>query len=137
VTKAKRHMAAALAAGLIGSAAVAAGPFAALAGLDRGRWQLKVIGGATGRVVCAPDPLRLIQFNHPGPACARFAIEDAPNHVTIQYNCGPRGYGKTTITVQDRGQIRLDTQGISPDGRPFDASYEGRFAGACAPPPAR
>lgn len=132
-----RSIAAALAVGLIGGAGVAAGPFAALAGIDRGHWQFKVIGGALGRDVCAPDPLSLVQFNHPGPACTRFAIEDAPNRVTIQYNCGPRGYGKTTITVQDRGQIRLDTQGISPDGRPFDASYEGRFAGACTAPPLR
>jgi hypothetical protein len=130
-----RYLAAVLAVGLIGGAAVAAGPFAALAGLDRGRWQLKAIGGAVAREVCAPDPLRLVQLNHPGPACARFTIQDAADHVTIQYNCGPRGYGKTTITVQDPGQIRLDTQGISPDGRPFDASYEGRFAGACARPP--
>ena len=58
---------AALAAGLIGGAAAAAGPFAALAGIERGRWQFKVIGGATGRDACVPDPLRLIQFNHPGP----------------------------------------------------------------------
>jgi hypothetical protein len=126
-----------LAEGLIGGAAAAAGPFAALAGIERGRWQFKVIGGAMGREMCVPDPLRLVQFNHPGPACSRFTIEDAADHVTVQYNCGPRGYGKTTITVQDRAQIRLDTQGISPDGRPFDASYEGHFAGPCAPPPPR
>jgi hypothetical protein len=122
---------------LVGGAAMAAGPFAALAGLDRGRWQLKAIGGAVAREVCAADALRLVQLNHSGPACARFTIEDTAGHVTIQYNCGPRGYGKTTITVQDPGRIRLDTQGIAPDGGPFDASYEGRFAGGCADPPPR
>ncbi|THD34751.1 MAG: hypothetical protein E7773_13885 [Sphingomonas sp.] len=130
-----RYIAAALAVGLTAGVAAAAGPFGALAGLDRGRWQFGMIGGGMGRVACVPDPLRLIQFNHPGPPCAHFTIQDAPDHVTVQYNCGPRGYGKTTITVQDPGQIRLDTQGISPEGRPFDASYDGRFAGPCAPPP--
>ena len=94
--------------------AVAAAPLAVLAKVERGRWQFKVIGAALGRDVCAPDPLRLVQFNHPGPAARRFTIEDAADHVTIQYNCGPRGYGKTTITLTQPGQIRLDTQGIDP-----------------------
>ncbi|MEO5493220.1 MAG: hypothetical protein ABIR08_04245 [Sphingomonas sp.] len=131
----KRIVAAALAAGLLGGAAMAGGPFAALAGLQRGSWQFKEIGSAMGRVVCAPDPMRLIQFNHPGPACSRFAIVDAADRVTIQYNCGPRGYGKTTVTLTQPGQIRLDTQGISPDGRPFDSGYEGQYTGPCTPPP--
>jgi len=133
-----RFVAAALAVGLIGGAALAAGPFAALAPLERGRWQFKAIGGPQNRIACVPDPLRLVQFNHPGPDCAHFTIEDAANRVAIQYNCGPRGYGKTTITVRDPGQIRLDTQGISAEGRPFDESYQGQFAGPCAPlPPSR
>lgn len=134
MTGGKRFAAAMLAAGLIGGAALAAGPLAALAGLQRGNWQFKEIGAANTRAVCASDPMRLIQFNHPDQACARFTIVDAANQVTIQYNCGPRGYGKTTITVAQPGQIRLDTQGISPDGRPFDASYEGQYTGACTPP---
>lgn len=129
----KKRFAAILVAGLAGAAM--AGPLSALAGLDRGRWQFKEIGAATGRTMCAPDPMQLIQFNHPGTACARFTIVDAANQVTIQYNCGPRGYGKTTVTVTNPGQIRLDTQGISPDGRPFDSSYEGQYTGACTSPP--
>ena len=96
---------------------------------------LQAIGGGGGRTTCLADPLQLVQLDHPGPPCRRFTIEDAADHVTIQYNCGPRGYGKTTITVKQPGLIRLDTQGIAPDGRPFDASYDGRFTGPCAPPP--
>jgi hypothetical protein len=134
VTGTKRFAAAALIACMAG-AAVAAGPLGALTGLQRGNWQFKEIGAATGRVVCAPGPMRLIQFNHPGVACSHFTIVDTANQVTIQYNCGPRGYGKTTVTLTQPGQIRLDTQGIAPDGRPFDASYEGQFTGPCTPPP--
>lgn len=137
MTGKKRFVVATLVAGMFGGAAIAGGQFAALAGLQHGNWQLKEIGAANTRLVCAPDPFRLIQLNHPGPACARFAIVDAASQVTIQYNCGPRGYGKTTVTVTQPGQIRLDTQGISPDGRPFDTSYEGQFAGTCSAPPPR
>ena len=135
MTGRKRFAAAALAAGLVGGAAMASGPFAALTAQPRGNWQLKVIGAPTVRTVCAPDPMQLIQLNHPGPACARFVLVDAADRVTIQYNCGPRGYGKTTVAVTKPGQIRLDTQGISSDGRPFDASYEGQYTGPCASPP--
>lgn len=135
MTGRKRFVIAALAAGLFGGAAIAGGQFAALAGLQHGNWHFKEIGAANTREVCASDPMRLVQLNHPGAACTRFAIVDAANQVTIQYNCGPRGYGKTTITVSQPDQIRLDTQGISPDGQPFDTSYEGQFAGPCAPSP--
>ncbi|QDZ06475.1 hypothetical protein FPZ24_02450 [Sphingomonas panacisoli] len=118
-------------------AAAAAGPLGALAGIERGRWQFKEIGSAMGRAVCVGDPGQLIQFNHPGVACAHFTIVDAADRVTVQYNCGPKGYGKTTVTMTQPGQIRLDTQGITPDGRPFDTSYEGQFAGACGGPSPR
>lgn len=99
VTRTKRLVLAALVPAVIGAligggAVAAAGPFAALAGVERGRWQFKVIGGALGREVCVADPLRLVQFNHPGPACTRFTIEDAPNHVTIQYIAARAGMAK-------------------------------------------
>jgi hypothetical protein len=123
--------------GLAASIAVAT-PLSALAGLQHGRWSLKEIGAGTPpRLVCAPDPAELIQLNHPGEACARFTNDDAPNRVTIQYNCQKRGYGRTTITVENAGLMRLDTQGIDSAGQPFDTSYEGRFAGPCAPAPRR
>jgi len=122
---------------MLGGAAVAAGPLAVLAGLPRGKWELKELGATSGRTVCAPVPMRLIQLNHPADACAHFTIADAADRVTIQYNCGPHGYGRTTLTVTQPGQIRLETQGISLDGRPFDMRYEGQFVGPCAPSPPR
>lgn len=134
MSQSKRLIVAGLAAGLLGAGASAAIPYAALHGLQRGRWQFKEIGAAKGRILCVSEPIQMIQFNHPGPACERFTVEDAPDHVTIQYNCGARGYGRTTITVQQPGMIRLDAQGINPGGQPFDASYEGRFLGPCALP---
>jgi hypothetical protein len=130
-------LALAAASGLAASVAAAI-PLGALAGLQHGRWSLKEIGtGTPPRLVCAPDPAELIQLNHPGDACTRYTIEDVPNRVTIQYNCQKRGYGRTTITVENAGLIRLDTQGIDPAGQPFDTSYEGRSAGPCVAPPRR
>lgn len=137
MTGGKRFVVAALAAGLIGGVAMATGPLGALAGLQHGRWQFKEIGASTMRAVCAADPAQLVQLNHPGVACTHYTIVDTAGQVTVQYNCGPRGYGKTTITVTRPGQIRLDTQGISAEGRPFDTSYEGQFTGPCAPPSPR
>ncbi|MES2097411.1 MAG: hypothetical protein V4459_11700 [Pseudomonadota bacterium] len=130
-------LALAAAGGLSATLAVAL-PLGALAGLQHGRWSLKEIGTASApRLVCAPDPAELIQLNHPGDVCTRYTIDDTPNRVTIQYNCQKRGYGRTTITVENAGLMRLDTQGIDSAGQPFDTSYEGRFVGSCGPAPRR
>lgn len=125
----KRLLAAlAAAAGLAAGVAIAAPPL----GLSVGRWQLHEIGtGAPARFVCVRDPLQLIQLNHPGIACSRFVIDDSPGHLTMQYKCEGAGYGRSTITVEQPGLIRLDTQGIGPNGQPFDTSYEGRLSGEC------
>ena len=118
----------------LGASVAIAIPLSTLLALNRGRWQLKEIGtGAAARSVCAVEPFQLIQLNHPGGPCTHFTIEDTAEHVTIHYNCHSRGYGRTTITLESAGLIRLDTQGIAPDGQPFDSSYEGSFAGDCRP----
>lgn len=137
MTWGKRFVVAVLVAGTAGAGIAAAGPLGALTSLQRGRWQFKEIGASTMRAACASEPVQLVQLNHPGVACSHYTIVDTAAQVTVQYNCGPRGYGKTTITVTKPDQIRLDTQGISADGRPFDTSYEGQFAGPCASQPPR
>lgn len=123
-------------AGLAAGAAFA-GP-TALAGLGLGRWQLRGIGidadPAGTRALCVRDPMQFIQLNHPGLQCTRFTLDDGPNHVTIHYTCPGKGYGRTTVTVEDSNLIKVDTQGIGPDGQPFGTVYEGRLTGTCAPP---
>lgn len=118
--------------GLAGGVAAAAGGPLALDELGLGRWQLHEIGSSDApRALCVHEPLQLIQLFHPGVQCTRFTIDDAPDHTTIHYTCQGRGYGRTTITVENPNLIRLDTQGIDPDGQPFDIVYEGRRTGAC------
>ena len=129
-------------AGLVAAAASVAGvaiaaPFV-LSGIGLGRWQLHEIGTANApRLLCVRDPMQLIQLNHPGIQCTRFTIDDAPDHATIHYTCQGRGYGRTTISVENPNLIKLDTQGIDPEGRPFDVTYEGRRTGECSPLPRR
>jgi hypothetical protein len=124
-------------AGLLIAGAAAAGPLA-LAGLSGGRWQLHEIGStAPARFVCVREPIELIQLNHPGIQCTRFMLDDVANHVTIQYNCQGKGYGRTSIRVEEPELIRLETQGFGPDGQPFDTAYEGRRLGTCNPQPIR
>lgn len=119
-------------AGLMAGAAFAAGQ-AALNGLQTGRWNLNEIGvDDPGRNLCVTSPEQFIQIYHPGIACTRYVIADAPDRVTIHYTCQAKGYGRTTVSVESAQLIKLDTQGIGPDGQPFDKSFEGRRTGACA-----
>lgn len=118
-------------------AAIAAGAVAqearmiALGGVERGAWSLHEIGkSASTRAICVHDPRVLLQLVH-GPAqCEQFVIEDQPNRVTVQYRCPGQGYGRTTIRVEDRNLIRIQTQGLM-KGAPFDFDYEGRYTGKC------
>ncbi len=122
---------AAVAAGLTAGAAFGAGQ-AALSGLQAGRWNLDEIGVQDpGRSLCVTSPDQFIQIYHPGLQCARYVISDAPDKVTIHYTCPGKGYGRTTVSVENPQLIKLDTQGIGPDGQPFDRSYEGRRTGIC------
>ncbi len=126
-----------LAAAVFATGAAPAGP-AALGTVGLGRWTLHEIGSPDApRFVCARNAMDLIQLYHPGIQCTRFTIDDAADHVTIHYTCQGRGYGRTTISVESGDLIKLDTQGIDPEGQPFDKSYEGRRTGACGSTPPR
>ena len=120
------------AAGLTAGAAFGASQVA-LNGLQTGRWNLDEIGVQDpGRNLCVTSADQFIQIYHPGLPCTRYVITDAPDKVTIHYTCQGKGYGRTTVSVENPQLIKLDTQGIGPDGQPFDKSYEGRRTGICA-----
>jgi len=119
-------------AGLTAGAALAAGQ-AALNGLQTGLWNLNEIGvNDSGRDLCVATPEQFIQIYHPGMACSRYVLNESPDKVTVHYTCQGRGYGRTTVSVETPQLIKVDTQGIGPDGRPFDKSFEGRRRGTCA-----
>ncbi len=119
-----------VAAALVALSGVAAAPrLAVLAAVEPGQWQLREAGGTT-RLVCADEPVQLLQVAHPGAACGRFVVEDAANTLTVHYTCPRAGHGRTTLTRETQRLLRIQTSGIA-DGAPFEFDYEARRLGAC------
>ncbi|MEG3179215.1 DUF3617 domain-containing protein [Sphingomonas sp. LT1P40] len=114
----------------VGYAAVAqTGALTALAGIERGEWQLRAPDGST-RSICISDPQVLLQLRHRGVSCSRFVVENGANGGRVTYSCPGVGNGDTRITVETPRLVRIETQGIS-RGLPFTEEYEGRRSGAC------
>lgn len=123
--------------GLAGVIAAAAPVFAfappvveALAGIDRGRWQVSDSQGAEARSICLGDPAALLQLEHRGADCPLEVLASGPGTATVQYSCPGRGFGHTSIRVETPRLVRIDTQGLA-DGRPFAYRAEARRVGAC------
>ena len=106
-------------------------PLTALRSVQHGLWELQEKGSkAPPQRVCARDPMQLVQVRHGATACSRFVVENLPTRGTVYYTCPGAGHGQTTIRVESPKLIQLDSQGIA-DKSPFNASYEGRYAGVC------
>ena len=101
----------------------------ALAGIERGEWQLRAPDGST-RSICVTDPQILLQLQHRGASCSRFVVENGSVVGRVTYNCPGIGNGATRVVVETPRLIRLESQGIN-RGLPFSFEYEGRRAGAC------
>lgn len=113
-------------------AAAAGGPLA-FARIQPGAWQLRALdGSAPPRRICLSDPAELIQLRHPGAACSRFVLDNSPDLATIHYTCTGSGYGRTTIKVETRELIRIESQGLN-NQAPFQMTFEARRVGSCAP----
>src|SRR4051812_2424514 len=85
--------------GLAGLVAVAAPAFAlglpdldALAGLERGRWQIKDAQGGGARSICLGDPVAFVQLEHGGVTCDQEVLASEARAATVQYSCPGRGY---------------------------------------------
>lgn len=99
--------------------------------IERGGWELRERGGdGSVRNICLDSARRLIQFRHPGLACRNVVVDDAADHVTVQYTCPGQGFGRTQIRRETGKLIQIDTQGIV-NGLPFSYSAEGRRTGDC------
>ena len=110
---------------------LAVSDIAALAKIERGRWEV-VRSGAdkTPRSLCLGDPMLLTQLEHGPGACTRELVESADGGGTVQYRCAGRGFGHTRIRIETPRWVRVDTQGIV-DGRPFAWRGEARRVGRC------
>lgn len=114
------------------SPAVVAGQAAApgvLAQVQLGQWLLKGADGAE-RKLCLTQRTALLQLEHSDVPCSQVVIDGTDNSTTVRYSCPGHGQGRTTLRVETRQLISIETQGVK-DGAPFTAQYEGRRIGAC------
>lgn len=102
--------------------------------LERGLWQLRVVGsggtGAAASQLCVGDPRMLAQIQHGTTSCTHLLVDSTANSVTISYSCKGAGQGLTTIRKESGKLIQIKSQGIN-NNAPFSFSVEGRRSGGC------
>jgi hypothetical protein len=110
----------------------APGGLAALAKLEKGRWQVREMDGAIAPTsICLGDPNQLLQFQHrAGGTCPSEILDQEPARATVQYRCARGGFGHSQLRVETPRAVRVETQGLS-NGRPFSYRLEARRVGAC------
>lgn len=106
-----------------------------LEGLERGRWQLRAVGGGPlGSPVsqlCLGDPRLLAQIQHGSNLqCTQLVIRSSATSVTISYSCKGAGQGLTTIRKESGQLVQIQSQGIS-NNSPFSFAVEARRSGTC------
>lgn len=116
---------------LMAAAPAAAPSLSALSALEKGQWDLRVRepGGET-RKLCLGDARQLLQTQHPKLQCKQFVIEDSATQVSVSYDCGAAGNGRTDLRVETPRLVQIQSQGVA-NGAPFSFSLEGRRAGVC------
>lgn len=97
---------------------------------ERGQWELRDRGSGQTRRVCLRDGRDLIQLRHRGLSCRQTAVERGNTSAVVQYNCGSRGYGRTSIRVENPRLVQVESSGIA-GGAPFEVSIEARYMGQC------
>lgn len=103
-----------------------------LAKLEKGRWQIREVDGATEPAsLCLGDPAALLRFEHrTANNCASEVVQSAAASATVQYSCEGQGFGHSQLRVETPRSVRIETQGIS-NGRPFSYRLQAQRVGAC------
>ena len=121
----------AAAAAIVASLSIAAAGPRALAPAQGGLWQVSQDARGSGaQEVCIAEPVQLGQWQHRGERCARTILRDEGDEATIDYSCGPRGFGRSEFKLVTPRTLRIATQGIAADG-PFNYVIHARRAGNC------
>lgn len=121
----------------MGIAAAASGLTAAqqaptLADVQPGLWE--VSGADHGNVLarqCIANINALASFEHRGKACNAKVLKSSGGEASVEYSCGPAGFGHTDIEVLTPRSLRISTQGIS-GGLPFNYVLQARRIADCA-----
>jgi len=102
----------------------------ALDAVERGEWSLRTPQGQT-RKLCLTNPASLMQIRHGANVCDHVVMDNTQRSATVRYTCSGHGQGRTTITVETKRLLQIDTQGVR-DGVPFADEYEARLIGRCS-----
>ena len=104
----------------------------ALAKLQSGLWEFRVLGGGAAKPapICIGDPAILAQLQHRNTPCSRLVVSQDGEGATIHYTCPAGGYGQTSLRVETPRLVQIDTQGIA-DNVPFAFRAEARRVGSC------
>lgn len=116
------------------SPAAAGTPASPPKALEPGEWELRerVSEGEKGEVrrVCLAELRQLIQLRHGRSQCKRLTVDEGAKHLSVSYDCGSAGSGRTDLRLETPRLVQIRTQGIA-DGAPFSLTLEGRRLGAC------
>ncbi|HKY81536.1 MAG TPA: DUF3617 family protein [Sphingobium sp.] len=116
------------------SPAASLSPAGPLKGLEPGEWELRERGaeGEPGAVrkLCLADLRQLIQIRHPRAACKGLTVDDSARRLSVSYDCGGSGGGRTDLRIETPRLVQIRSQGVA-EGAPFSFAMEGRRIGAC------
>lgn len=134
MTKGPRVLSGAVAMLIAMTPAVGAPPGPLLKGLEPGEWELRerVAEGERGelRRLCLTDLRQLIQIRHARHICKRLTVDEAADRLSVSYDCGAAGGGRTDLRIETPRLAQLRSQGVA-EGAPFSFAMEGRRLGAC------
>ena len=100
--------------------------------LEPGLWQIRNASGTSLGSICLGDPSDLAQLQHRGASCSREYLASGDRFATVQYSCRGIGSGRTTIRVETRRLVRIESQGLD-QGTPFAIRAQARRSGECPP----
>jgi hypothetical protein len=96
-----------------------------------GLWEISGVPGTKAAVrQCLADVAALARFEHRGKNCSAKVLKNAGSFASVEYNCGPAGFGHSDIEVITPRSLRINTQGIS-GGLPFNYVLQARRVDEC------
>lgn len=133
MTKALRMLCGTVAMLIAASPAASGLPAGALKGLEPGAWELRergVEGEGAVRRLCLSDLRQLIQIRHGRNSCTRLTVDEAAKSLSVSYDCGGAGGGRTDLRIETPRLVQIRSQGVA-EGGPFSFMMEGRRVGDC------
>ncbi len=116
----------------LSSAVHSAAPVAQGSRAMAGLWEVSARADGHGaQRVCLSTLSTLLQWEHRALSCGQKILGSSPRGVTVDYNCGPAGFGHSRLTVITPRTLKVETQGISAD-YPFQYTLHARRVGGCA-----